>query len=66
MRTFYVVFNKDLNMKELKTEASRYIERVGAIVTNKNIKQETNSKVTIGDVMYSPEHGFNWEIVVIK
>lgn len=53
-------------MKELKTEATHYLERVGAIVSNKDLSYKSIDKVTVGDVMFSPEHGFNFEIVVIK
>lgn len=66
MRTFYVVHNKLSGMKELKTEATHYLERVGAVVSNKEVETRIREKVTIGDVLFSPEHGFNFEIVVIK
>ena len=66
MRTFYVVHSRLSGMKELKTEATNYLERVGAVVSNKDLEYKIVDKVTIGDVMFSPEHGFNFEIVVIK
>ena len=66
MRTFYVVYSKLSGMKELKTEATNYLERVGAVVSNKDLEYKIVDKVTIGDVMFSPEYGFNFEIVVIK
>ena len=66
MRTFYVVHNKLSGMKELKTEAIHHLERVGAVVSNKDLEYKTVDKVTVGDIMFSPEHGFNFEIVVIK
>lgn len=66
MRTFYVVHNKQAGMKELHQEADNYIERIGAIATNKQLCTKTVDKVTVGDIMFSPEHGFNFEIVVIK
>lgn len=66
MRTFYVVFDKNLGMRLLQTEANSYLERVGAVVSNKELENKVLEKVTVGDVLYSPEHGFNFEIVVIK
>lgn len=66
MRTFYVTHNKLSGAKELKTEATNFLERVGAIVSNKELETVSREKVTIGDVLFSPEHGFNFEIVVIK
>lgn len=66
MRTFYVVHSKLSGMKELKTEATNYLGRVGAVVSNKELSYKTVGEVAIGDVMFSPEHGFNFEVVVIK
>lgn len=66
MRTFYVVFDKNLGMRLLQTEANRYLELVGAVVSNKELENKVLDRTTVGDVLYSPEHGFNFEIVVIK
>jgi len=64
MKSFYVVINKGNSMRELHSEATSFIGRVGAVISNKEL---TNSpSVSIGDVLYCPLTGFNWEVVVIK
>lgn len=66
MRTFYVVHNKKSAIKELKTESLYYLERVGAVISTKELCSKKVESVSIGDILFSPEHGTNWEIVTIK
>lgn len=66
MRTFYITYDKNLGMKILETESLNYLERVGAVISTKELYSKKVESVSVGDILFSPEHGTNWEVVTIK